>query len=103
VEAALTYVDFRDLLPLEDSRALAKAADEFRDAMLATASTAVAALGLAEFERQPGISTRPESALSRKRAGKLARRCVRGPTTLAEPVFNRLIGDGTMKRQQTGG
>ncbi|NIO40702.1 MAG: hypothetical protein GTO41_11295 [Burkholderiales bacterium] len=54
VEAALTYVGFRDLLPLDDTRAFASAADDFREAMTVTVAMPDAALSLAEFERQLG-------------------------------------------------
>jgi Tfp pilus assembly protein PilF len=56
MEAALTYAEFRDLLPIEDSRAFPEAADEYREAMLAAANTPDAALGLAEFENRLGNS-----------------------------------------------
>jgi len=54
VEAALTYVEFRDLLPLDDARACTSAADDFREAMTVTAATPDAALNLAEFETRLG-------------------------------------------------
>jgi len=54
LEAALTYVDYRDLLPLEDARAFARAADDFRNAMRAASSNPQPALNLAEFETRIG-------------------------------------------------
>lgn len=54
VEAALTYVEFRDLLPFDDARAFASAADDFREAMSVTAVMPDAALRLAEFETRLG-------------------------------------------------
>lgn len=54
VEAALTYVEFRDLLPLDEARAFASAADDFREAMTVTAAMPDAALNLAEFETRLG-------------------------------------------------
>ncbi len=54
VEAALTYVDVRDLLPLEDARAFAGAADEYREAQLNAASRPEAMVVLGEFESQMG-------------------------------------------------
>lgn len=56
IEAVLTYVDFRDLLPIENARAFAKAADEYRDSMLESASMPTASLNLAEFESRLGNS-----------------------------------------------
>ena len=54
VEAALTFVDYRDLLPLEDARAFASAAEEYRDSMLSAAAMPNAAVNLAEFENRLG-------------------------------------------------
>ena len=54
IEAVLTYIDLRDLLPLEDSRAFATAAADYREAMLTAASMPDAALRLAEFESRLG-------------------------------------------------
>ena len=54
IEAALTYAEYRDLLPLDDARAFAGAAKDFRDAMTATAAMPDAALNLAEFEARLG-------------------------------------------------
>lgn len=54
IEAVLTYVGLRDLLPLEDARAFAAAAREYRDSLLASASMPEALTGLAEFESQMG-------------------------------------------------
>lgn len=54
IEAALTYVEYRDLLPAEDARAFGLAADEYRGAMQASISAPISALNLAEFESQSG-------------------------------------------------
>ncbi len=54
IEAAPTYVEYRDLLPLADARAFPDAANEYRQAMLATASVPGSALSLAEFESLSG-------------------------------------------------
>lgn len=54
IEAALTYLEFRDLLPLQDSRAFAMAAEDYREAMTVTAAMPDAALNLAEFETRIG-------------------------------------------------
>ncbi|MGB5512602.1 MAG: tetratricopeptide repeat protein [Woeseiaceae bacterium] len=53
-EAALTYVDLRDLLPVEDARAFAAAADEYREALLTAASMPEPVTMLAEFEYRTG-------------------------------------------------
>ncbi len=57
IEAALTYVDYRDLLPVEDARAFPNAADEYRNATRTSAFMPDAALGLAEFENRLGNTT----------------------------------------------
>ena len=54
LEAALTYADFRDLLPVDDARAFADVADDYRRSLLAGASTPGAALNLAGFESRLG-------------------------------------------------
>ena len=54
VEAALTFVDYRDLLPLEDARAFARAAQEYRDSMLGGAFMPDTAINLAGFESRLG-------------------------------------------------
>jgi predicted CXXCH cytochrome family protein len=54
VAAAQTYVDLRDLLPVEAARAFPGAADDFREARLATASVPGSLTMLAEFESQLG-------------------------------------------------
>ena len=54
VEAALTYIDVRDLLPLEHSRAFARAADEYRESLQTAASMPDAVLNLADFEMRLG-------------------------------------------------
>lgn len=38
IEAGLAFLDLRDLLPLEDARAFANAAQEYHDSMLVSAS-----------------------------------------------------------------
>lgn len=53
-EAALTYVELRDLLPIEDARAFSAAADEYREGLLAAASMPASATMLAEFETRMG-------------------------------------------------
>jgi len=57
VEAALTYAEYRDLLPLDDNRAFGNAADEYRQSLSNAASSPQAALGLAEFETRLGNTT----------------------------------------------
>lgn len=54
IEAALTFADYRDLLPLEDARAFISAAQDYRDAMLASAFMPDAAISLAGFESRLG-------------------------------------------------
>ena len=54
VEAALTYAEYRDLLPAQDARVFARAADDYRIAMLATANMPESATILAEFESRVG-------------------------------------------------
>lgn len=54
VQAALTFVDSRDLLPLEAARAYNDAADEYRDSLLATASRPESMTVLADFEHRMG-------------------------------------------------
>ncbi|MDH3431933.1 MAG: hypothetical protein OEQ14_18180 [Gammaproteobacteria bacterium] len=54
VEAALAFLDMRDLLPVEDARSFAKAAQEYRDSMLFSASLPDAAINLAGFENRLG-------------------------------------------------
>jgi len=54
IEAALTFVDYRDLLPLDDARAFAKAAQEYRDSMLGGAFMPDATINLAGFEQRLG-------------------------------------------------
>ncbi|MEO1245237.1 MAG: tetratricopeptide repeat protein [Pseudomonadota bacterium] len=59
-EAALTFLDYRDLLPAEDARAYAAAADEYRAALRLNASQPQPALQLAEFESRLGKSDAAE-------------------------------------------
>lgn len=54
VEAALAFIEQRDLLTLEDARAYALAVDEYRDSLLITASSPDSAVLLAEFESRLG-------------------------------------------------
>lgn len=54
VQAAGTYVEFRDLLPYQAARDYAAAATEFRESMLATASRPESLSVLAEFEFRSG-------------------------------------------------
>jgi Flp pilus assembly protein TadD len=54
IEAALTYSDYRDLLPIEDARAYAVAADEHREALRQSAYMPQSAILLAEFESRSG-------------------------------------------------
>ena len=54
VEAALAFVEQRDLLPLEDARAHALAIDEYRRSLLITASSPDSAVLLAELESRLG-------------------------------------------------
>ena len=53
-QAALTFVESRDLLPLEASRAYASAAEEYRQSLLATASLPESLTILADFEFRMG-------------------------------------------------
>ncbi len=54
VEAAVTFAEFRGLLPVEDARAFASAAEEYRHALLQGASMSASAIQLGEFESQLG-------------------------------------------------
>jgi tetratricopeptide (TPR) repeat protein len=54
IEAALTYVEYRDLLPIEDARAFQLAANDYRAAMKATLDRPLSAINLAEFESRNG-------------------------------------------------
>ena len=54
IEAARTYVEYKDLLPLADARAFPDAAAEYRRALLATANLPGSVLNLAEFESLSG-------------------------------------------------
>ena len=53
-QAALTFVESRDLLPLEAARAFASAATEYRQSLLATASLPEAMTVLSDFEFRMG-------------------------------------------------
>lgn len=53
-EAALTFASIRDLLPVDDARAFASAADEYRQALLQSVSIPASAIQLGEFESQLG-------------------------------------------------
>ncbi len=54
IQAALTFVESRDLLPLDAARAYAGAAEEYRQALLATASVPESMTFLADFEFRMG-------------------------------------------------
>ena len=54
VQAAGTYVEFRDFLPYESAREYAAAAEEFRKSLLVTASRPESLSVLAEFEYRSG-------------------------------------------------
>lgn len=54
IEAALTYVNERDLLPLKDARAFNGAMDDYRQSALTSSSMPAVAMSLAELERQLG-------------------------------------------------
>ena len=54
LEAALTFRDYRDFMPIEDARAFAKAADEYRESLAASAFMPDAAINLALFEQGLG-------------------------------------------------
>lgn len=54
IEAALAFLEQRDLLPLEDARVYTSAIDEYRDSLLVTASSPDAAVRLAELESRLG-------------------------------------------------
>ena len=63
VEAAVTFAEFRDLLPVEDARAFASAAEEYRHALLQGASMSTSAIHLGEFESQTGNQDAAEQYL----------------------------------------
>ena len=54
VEAALTFIEDRDLLPLEDARAFNSAAEDYRQSAILLAAVPEVVLSLAEFERSLG-------------------------------------------------
>ena len=54
VQAALTFVESRDLLPLEAARAYSGAAQEYRKSLLATASLPESMVVLSDFEFRMG-------------------------------------------------
>jgi predicted CXXCH cytochrome family protein len=54
IEAAAAYSDIHDLLPLDAARAFSHAADDYREAQLASASMPESLTVLAEFESQLG-------------------------------------------------
>jgi tetratricopeptide (TPR) repeat protein len=54
VQAAVTYVELRDLLPLQGTRAYAPAAEEYRQSLLATASMPESLTVLSDFEFRMG-------------------------------------------------
>lgn len=54
IEAALAFLEQRDLLPLEDARVYSDAIDEYRDSLMVTTSNADAAVRLAELGSRLG-------------------------------------------------
>lgn len=60
IAAVSLYVDYRDLLQLEDARAFSIAADEFREALQTNLSMPDAAVNLAEFETRMGNNAAAE-------------------------------------------
>ncbi|MCH9695936.1 MAG: tetratricopeptide repeat protein [Gammaproteobacteria bacterium] len=72
MEAALTYAEYRDLLPAIDARAYADAASDYRSALLGAASRAESMLNLADFETANGDTAAAERYL--RHAMKLAPR-----------------------------
>lgn len=56
IEAVLTFLDYRELLPVADARAFSAAADEYRAALLANAFSPDTAARLGEFESRLGNS-----------------------------------------------
>jgi tetratricopeptide (TPR) repeat protein len=104
IEAALTYVEYRDLLPIEDARAFEQSAAEYRDAMKATLDRPVSAINLAEFESRNGeieaagkyyahaISVGPNFAPARHAYGLFL---VRAGQT--EPALNNLEAASTLE------
>jgi tetratricopeptide (TPR) repeat protein len=63
VQAALTFVESRDLLPVEAARAYAGAAQEYRESLLATASLPESMTILSDFEFRMGDNVRALSHL----------------------------------------
>lgn len=57
-QAALTFVETRDFLPLEAARAYARAAEEYRQSLLATASLPESMTVLSDFEFRMGDNDR---------------------------------------------
>lgn len=96
IQAALTYVDLKDLLPIEDARAFAAAADEYRQAQLAAASRPEALANLGEFESLIGslsdaaryferaLKQDPDLAMVRHAYGLLLVRAGRSDDALTE-------------------
>ncbi|MBT3428478.1 MAG: tetratricopeptide repeat protein [Gammaproteobacteria bacterium] len=96
IEAALTFADYRDLLPVEDARTYAAAGNEYRKALLQGANMPESAIRLAEFESRSGnpaeaerffnhaIRLDPEFALARHSYGLFLVRAGRHEEALAE-------------------
>ncbi|MFK8053421.1 MAG: cytochrome c3 family protein [Woeseiaceae bacterium] len=61
IEAALAFVDDRQMLSYENAKAFAAAANDYRDSAIARLSTPEAALGLAAFETAMGNSRRADA------------------------------------------
>ena len=64
-QAALTFVEIRDLLPFEAARTFAGAAEEFRQSLLATASLPESLAVLSDFEFRMGENGRAVEYLER--------------------------------------
>ncbi len=65
LQAALTFADIRDLLPLEQTRAFGRAAEEYRAAYTMLSSTPDAAVNLGNFELASGNLSRAVSHFER--------------------------------------
>ncbi len=111
LEAALVCADLRDLLSATASRAFSRAADEYRQALLATANRPESTVNLAEFESMTGntsaaaryfeqaIALDPDIAIVRHAYGLLLVRIERRDDALKElrraaklePTNNRYV------------
>lgn len=65
IEAAITYADYRDLLPVEDARAYMSATAEYREALQQAAHMPETALQLADFEDRAGNAVEAERQFRR--------------------------------------